>query len=576
MTPVALRAVALLIAVAAVIDPAITTTRRVKPEISVFAADRSADDALADRVAGELAGEFNVMRAPFNGAAATVIAGNPLTLRSADLTMPVFAVTREHPAVEIDQVDAPAQTPLDARVPVAAHVRVRAAPGTRLEVRLHAGEVVVDRVHRAVAAATDSIVVPLSFVPTGTGAVPLRMVARIHGAEQQAEADLLLNVTDERWAVLFYDARPSWLSTFVRRALERDTRFVIDSRVITSRNISLDAGRPPTALADLAALSAFDAIVVGAPETLDERDVRGLETFLRRRGGSVVFLLDHQAEGAYQQITRVRQWSSATVPGSVPLGYLNESVRASALLWPADLPAGAEPLALDSLQRPIVWRTSVGAGSLVVSGALDAWQFRDATESGFDQFWQLLIAQAADAAPAAIEINLMDAMLEPGQSTDVTVTLRDAALADASPQQPVRASVAAVIEGAEQRLNLRLWPDGSIGRFRASVQAPQQPGTYRLVVSSNGARAATPFVVAPSVQRATNDRTDLIRAWTASRGGTVVAAAQLDDLADTIARRIEARSRQQIWYPMRSAWWIIPFALALGGEWWLRRRRGLR
>ena len=28
-------------------------------------------------------------------------------------------------------------------------------------------------------------------------------------------------------------------------------------------------------------------------------------------------------------------------------------------------------------------------------------------------------------------------------------------------------------------------------------------------------------------------------------------------------------------HPMRSAWWIAPFAIALGLEWWSRRRRGL-
>jgi hypothetical protein len=28
-------------------------------------------------------------------------------------------------------------------------------------------------------------------------------------------------------------------------------------------------------------------------------------------------------------------------------------------------------------------------------------------------------------------------------------------------------------------------------------------------------------------------------------------------------------------YPMRSPWWLLPFTLCLGGEWWLRRRSGL-
>jgi hypothetical protein len=28
-------------------------------------------------------------------------------------------------------------------------------------------------------------------------------------------------------------------------------------------------------------------------------------------------------------------------------------------------------------------------------------------------------------------------------------------------------------------------------------------------------------------------------------------------------------------HPMRSGWWIVPFALLLGFEWWSRRRAGL-
>jgi hypothetical protein len=29
-------------------------------------------------------------------------------------------------------------------------------------------------------------------------------------------------------------------------------------------------------------------------------------------------------------------------------------------------------------------------------------------------------------------------------------------------------------------------------------------------------------------------------------------------------------------HPMRSTWWILPFAICLSAEWWLRRRGGLR
>jgi hypothetical protein len=34
--------------------------------------------------------------------------------------------------------------------------------------------------------------------------------------------------------------------------------------------------------------------------------------------------------------------------------------------------------------------------------------------------------------------------------------------------------------------------------------------------------------------------------------------------------------RPETRYPMRSWWWLLPFAGCLTAEWWLRRRAGLR
>jgi hypothetical protein len=43
-----------------------------------------------------------------------------------------------------------------------------------------------------------------------------------------------------------------------------------------------------------------------------------------------------------------------------------------------------------------------------------------------------------------------------------------------------------------------------------------------------------------------------------------------------IRSSIVAPSEDQIRHPMRSGWWIVPFAACLSAEWWFRRRRGLR
>ena len=70
------------------------------------------------------------------------------------------------------------------------------------------------------------------------------------------------------------------------------------------------------------------------------------------------------------------------------------------------------------------------------------------------------------------------------------------------------------------------------------------------------------------------DERDLVSAFAGSRGGIAVSAAHLKDLSAALGRTLRPITRREEWHPMRSAWWIIPFALALAAEWW-RRRHGL-
>src|SRR6185436_964791 len=101
--------------------------------------------------------------------------------------------------------------------------------------------------------------------------------------------------------------------------------------------------------------------------------------------------------------------------------------------------------------------------------------------------------------------------------------------------------------------------------------APTAPGIYRLVVSGDGSRTEIPIVVAKDVARATPEATELLTGWVGARGGRTLPAARLDELSSLISAAIQPTSSRVTWHPLRSAWWIIPFALALSGEWWLRR-----
>jgi hypothetical protein len=601
MTPSVLRALAILIALVAVIDPAVTSTRATRPEVAVVTGDSSAHRALAARVARELGEEFTVIPAPFAAAAATVVVGSRLPTELGELASPVFAVlpVRDGPAALIEAVHAPASAALEARVTLTTATRAIGANGRTLEATLRMGDVVIDRATRSIGSNDERHDIPLSFVPTSVGAVPLRVTVTIDGspattgsgAQSSAAADVVLDVRDVRWSILFFDPRPSWLSTFVRRSVERDPRFVVTSRVVTSRGISTDVGRPPGRLDDVAAISLFDALVVGAPDALTERDVAGLDAYLRRRGGAVVLLLDDRANGPYDRLTRVREWRGAT--GSA--GFLirpvigdSGALRASSIAWPASLPAGANAIArgrsasgvaedasgVGSEARPVIWRSAVGAGELLVSGALDAWRYRDPEQSQFDRVWRALVADAVAGAPPPLDVGLTAAVVAPGERTEVYATLRDAALADPSTQS-LRAPLIAVIDTPDGPVSVRLWPEATRGRYRGSFRAPSAAGTYRLAVTDNGFRAEAPLFVSDTVARATPDESDLVAAWSRARDGQAVTTEDLPDLASALRRTLRPPARNETWYPMRSPWWIVPFTLLLGTEWLWRRRRGL-
>ena len=71
----------------------------------------------------------------------------------------------------------------------------------------------------------------------------MQLRAFVDGARDTLLYDVLVNVPDSRRTVLFFDRRPSWMSTFVRRAVERDPRFAVTSRIITSVNAATTVSR---------------------------------------------------------------------------------------------------------------------------------------------------------------------------------------------------------------------------------------------------------------------------------------------------------------------------------------------
>ena len=576
MNMVPLRIAAVAIAIMAAVDPSITSSRPSRPIVSVIKASTE-DVVLADRVAAALAPRFTVVRGRLDGAAGVVLAGASLPDESVAWPGLVAAVepTAQSPQVSIVSLDAPHDAPLNARVPVRASVNVTGGRGRILNVALRSEQGEVDTA--AVVVEADSAIVPvdLTFIPSSASAARLTTVATIAGSASADSATILVELRTERYSVLFFDPRASWSSTFVRRALEQDPRFVVTSRVRTSRGVSNVSGSPPASLVD-AVPDDYATIIVGSPDQLNAADMRALETFMRERGGRVVVLLDGRVTANINQLTGVTAWSSVRLESAIALADSSGSgpLHARELAWPTRNPAGisthAWSVSSDSTVRTILWSVPVGPGRLFVSGAIDAWHYRDPAMSRFDAFWPRILADLSASAPRPVEVALSRRVLVPGQETTVRVSARSSAM-DATRSLSVRAMLT---NGTESTF-VRLWPATERGTMEGTVVAPATPGSYRLIVTAGSTTESKSFVVDSVANPARADEPDIIAAFVSSRSGFTIGESRLQSLSERLAAAFEPVSRVETWYPMRSAWWLLPFTAFLGAEWWWRRRRGL-
>jgi hypothetical protein len=560
------------IAALAVVDPAITASRASRAIVSVVTPDSAASFALANRVAEVLDRRFTVVRDVFDAAAATVVVGHALPDDASELNAPLLFVAPSEAArsIRIVDVNVPQRSPLNARSPIRVKTLVRGANGDTLVVQLTHDGAVIEQLRGPILIDSGNIESIIDYLPPTNRDHVIGAFARIAGTSAVDSAFAVVDIRVDRLPVLYYDALPSWASTFVRRAVEEDPRFSVTHRAVTSRGVSNTAGSAPPSLSDAESLSRFAAIVVGSPENLSAADVIALEAYMRRRGGRVVVLATGRGAGALDRLAGVSSWRSTRVTAPSTIGEL----RGRDFVWPSVVPRDATihlaQLTRDSSRRPIVWSVPVGAGRLLLSGALDAWEHRG-DSSGFNEFWARTLAELSADAPDAMSLELSRRVLRPGETTQARISIREAVLSNSAARD---VETGAALLGDSDSTVVRLWPDPVPGFFNATIVSPRTPGTYRLIAWTGEHRVESTVVVDAATRTTRHDDREVIEGFVSSRGGTVVDERDLRELPDRLASAIQVVSRVETWHPMRSPWWIVPFALLLGAEWWWRRRQG--
>ena len=437
--------------------------------------------------------------------------------------------------------------------------------GKRARVRLLDGSAVVgEATHTLADEPTSHVTIP--WWPFAPGTRTLRAEAALEEGEEQTVLDnstpSVVEVENTRWPIIVHERRPSWGVTFVRRALADDPRLDVSARTDVSPQVSALARSPAADLSEQQ-LDTARVVIVGAPDALTESDVQRLEHYVRRRGGSLVLVPDRPFTGPVLRLLSHR-WRERLTDRAEDAG----SLRASESLIaqdesPFDSVVARSAAGVTAVESPM------GEGRILVVGAMDAWRHRGPGET-FDRFWRATVARLAEATGPPVWVRASPEWTRPGEDVALRVSVRSMRVVN---DWVVTADLICPDSPAE---TVRLWPGGAAGEFRGQMRphpSSTRCETTARVASVGEGRAA--IQVTPEAPT-TGPAEEALQAVVARTGGITVEAREATRVVDALrAGRSTDRVAEQR-HPMRSMWWMLPFAACLAGEWWLRRRIGLR
>ncbi|HMD34668.1 MAG TPA: hypothetical protein VKH42_06865 [Vicinamibacterales bacterium] len=595
-----LRVAAIAIAVAGVVDPAITMSGATRPRLAVVvsvaeppdlplpggarspaafapsALRRGRAGRVRDRLVRSLGAAYEIVPQIASDTAAAIVIGDTYPDEPVRDSLPVATVTiasETGPNVRIVRVETPREVPAATAIHVDVEVEGLAVVGRTTDVTVRIAGLEVGRASHRWRAGRERWRAGFDVVPIGgppwivrveTGS---RTVAEGEATALDAAADAFVDLRPNAFRVKVYEPRPSWATTFVRRALEADARFQIESVSFSSRGIAART-RDDVPLND-PRIDAFDVLIVGGLDRLSVADVRSLDRYMRERRGAVVLVPDLGIDRwPVRELLPVAPLTERLLERPVKL----ETTRGVASLEVSELLLLASPTpGLDVVSSvagsdpsPVIVSMAHGGGRLFLSGAMDAWRFRAAGGGAFDRFWRAAIAGLAMAAPPPIDVSVEPPLLRPGERGELIVRLLE------------DAAVSASIDGDQA---IRLHPEPEAGVFRGTFRARRTPGRSTIEVRAAGAErrtASRTLLVQPDVRRVTPDAAPALSMLASSHRGIDVAPDRIADLERFVHGAAASPRSTVVRHPMRSAWWMIPFAVCLSAEWWMRRRRGLR
>ena len=565
----ALRWIAVVLTIIAIVDPSVAWPRRERPALRLVT---GGNDAERRQLGMRLRDQgFALTSDGESATVATAGAALPETLPA----RPVFVLTDERgPDVSIVDVSASGTRVAEQAIGVSFTVRARGGAGATTTVTLEDGGLAVASASHRWGGAAETWRGTLSYLPAGTEAIRLRVRADALAGETRTDdnaVDLLGPAMRSPLRTLVVESGVTWPAAFVRRALEAAPGFTVAAIQRATPAVTTRTGTPPKALSRTD-LAPYEVVVYGQPGSLDGAALDALHWFVEQRGGVLVVVLDQTPKATPRDLFAGVVFESRTLEAPVRLSGTGAGLMAAELAVPRGVPPLSAAIASDPSGAPIVFAMRRGMGAVIVSGALDAWRYRDRDDAAYARFWPAAVLQQAAAVPPPLEVTASPRLARVGDAVRVTVRLRETALAgDVDRVALPPFAVRAVNPSARSETTIRMWPSAEPGVFEGDWR-PAQPADYLIDASAGAATGATIVRAAQDAAVVPTDR-DAQAIVARATGGEML------DGEEALLRRLRDRFPSTIVmrpaHPARSPWYAVAFALLLCGEWALRRRRGL-
>ena len=558
----AARWIAIAIAVAAIVDPRVPLPHSERPIVRVVSSEARDVQPVVDALE-----DAGFVIDPAARETATVLVSETDQPRAGSGVLWALSTGAAAPNVRVIRASVPAVRLPAQAVDVRVDVEAAGVRGRQTELVLEqSGIPVATTVHKW-ADNEGRWTARLRYLPPTASATSFRVRATIADGETSSEdnvADVAVPAVRGPIRVLIVEAAVTWPAVFVRRALEGEPAVAVSSLQRAAKAVSTRAGEPPLSLTR-STLAPFEAVVVGGPDELRVSDLDALRWFVEQRGGLAIFVPDRVPSGRYVDLIGVPGFTVRALETPARLGG---NLQASELLIPTRLPAAATVLA-SADNVPIVISARRGAGAIVFSGALDAWRQR---AEGYGEFWRGLLVANAATVPPAMEVTAEPAIVRPGEQTTVTARIREIPDGDAFVLPSLAAR--AISPDAKVDAPVRLWPTAEPGVYEGEWRG-RGAGMYNVSVSAGELRGdATVRVDASAIQGSQADP-DALAIAAAATGGRAFPIGEMRALIESMKQAHPPQRVVRASRPMRSPWWIVPFAGLLCAEWAVRRKRGL-